>query len=126
MDPEFLTRDYARELAFGLYYHRGRAYNDLGQCQRAIEDFDQAMPLGSKIGKALAFNQRGVAYANLGHRQRAIGQYTEAIRLDSTFADAHLNRAIAYGATSKDAQAQQDVDRVADLAIARGALEAAI
>ena len=38
----------------------GAAYNDLGEHQRAIQDFDQAISLNPQ--DALAYNNRGIAY----------------------------------------------------------------
>ena len=54
---------------------------DLGQHQRAIQDYDQAIRLNPRYAEA--YNNRGIAYKNLGQHQRAIQDYDEAIRINS-------------------------------------------
>ena len=63
--------------------NRGVAYRSLGQPQRAIQDFDEAMRLGpSNPSIASTYTNRGNAYEDLGQYQRAIQDHDEAIRLD--------------------------------------------
>ena len=58
--------------------NRGIAYADLGQYQRAIEDYNEAIRL--KPDYAMAYSNRGIAYSKLGQYQRAIEDYNKAIR----------------------------------------------
>ena len=52
------------------YSNRGRAYASLGQPERAMEDFDEAIRLDPEL--APAYYNRGSLYGNLGQPQRAI------------------------------------------------------
>ena len=49
-------------------HNRGNAYGDLGQFQRAIEDYDEAIRPNPEY--ADAYNNRGVAYVNLTSSRR--------------------------------------------------------
>ena len=75
--------------------HRGRAYADKDNFDRAIGDYNEAIRLDSKV--ASAFENRGLAYANKRDFDRAIADLTEAIRLDPKVASAYANRGWTYG-----------------------------
>src|SRR6516165_1397499 len=62
------------------YYNRGLAYQEKGDNDRAIADYDQAIRLDPKY--AFAYNGRGNAYKAKGDNDRAIADYDQAIRLD--------------------------------------------
>ena len=62
------------------FYKRGNAYNEKGDYEQAIQDYDQAIRLNP--GHATAFSNRGVAYANKKDYDRAIQDYDQAIRLN--------------------------------------------
>ena len=80
----------------------GGAYANLGQYQRAIEDYNEAIRL--KLNDSRVYNNRGVAYAKLGQYQQAIEDFNEARRLE---ADSHydgraiedFNKAVALNYT---------------------------
>ncbi len=76
------------------YSNRGSVYDDLGQHQRAIEDYDEAIRLDPQ--DAAAYNNRGLAYVDLGQFQKATIDLDEAIRLDPQLAMAYNNRSLAY------------------------------
>ena len=95
------------------YYNRGNAYSDLGQHQRAIADYDQALRLDS--GYVDAYYNRGVAYRKLGQHQRAIADYDQALRLDPGNADAYHNRGVAYEDLGQLDQAVRDWERAIDI-----------
>lgn len=75
------------------YNLRGNAYQNLGQYQRAIEDYNEALRLKSDY--TFYFN-RGRACLNLGQHERAIKDLNEAIRLQPNFALGYINRAYIY------------------------------
>ncbi len=77
------------------YNNRGNTYNNLGQPERAIQDFDEAIRLDPKL--ATAYKIRGDVYRNLGQPERAIQDYDEAIRLAPKLALTYLNRGFVYG-----------------------------
>jgi tetratricopeptide (TPR) repeat protein len=52
------------------FSNRGMGYDDKGQTDRAIEDYDQAIRLNPQ--DADAFYNRGIAYADKGQTDRAI------------------------------------------------------
>jgi tetratricopeptide (TPR) repeat protein len=95
-----LQLDYAE-----AYIARGNAYKDLGQYQRAIEDYNEAIRLKPDD---VAFNNRGIAYTKLGQYQRAIEDYNEAIRLTPNLAAAHYNRGNAYYSLGQNQRAIEE------------------
>jgi tetratricopeptide (TPR) repeat protein len=60
--------------------HRGVAYADLKQFEKAIQDYNQAIELDPKYTHA--FNNRGTAYIKLKQFEKAIQDYNQAIELD--------------------------------------------
>ncbi|MGP0089489.1 MAG: tetratricopeptide repeat protein [Xanthobacteraceae bacterium] len=95
-------RETPRNLA-AIFNSRGIAYRDIGDNDRAIADFDEAIRLDPKY--ADAYNGRGNAYRNKGDLDRAIADYDAAIRLDPKFYFAYVNRGDVY-------YAKGDVERV--------------
>ena len=106
------------------YLNRGTDCSNLGQYQRAIKDYNQAIRIDPQ--NAGAYINRGVAYLNLSQPEQAIKDFDEAIVVDPQFANAYLNRALAYTLLGKGKEAEQDVDRAVRLGLDRGMLDAAI
>ena len=61
------------------YNNRGIAYRNLGQEERAIEDYDEAIRLDPEY--ALAYNNRGVAYQAIGKSIEAERDFARAKEL---------------------------------------------
>ncbi|MGA2338920.1 MAG: tetratricopeptide repeat protein [Terracidiphilus sp.] len=63
----------------------GRTWSDMGDGQKALDYFNQALPLfrnlGERNGEALLLNDTGPAYAALGQKQKALDVYNQAIAL---------------------------------------------
>jgi tetratricopeptide (TPR) repeat protein len=76
------------------YYNMGIIYYRLGQHQRAIENFSEAIRI--KPDYFNAYNNRGIVYNYLGQYQNAIENYSETIRLKPDYSDAYNNRAVAF------------------------------
>jgi lipoprotein NlpI len=76
------------------YYNRGTEFNEKGDDDRAISDYNQAISLDPKY--VSAYNNRGNAYKNKGNYDRAIADYSEAIRLNPDYVLAYKNRGNAY------------------------------
>ena len=74
--------------------NRGHAYAELGQYQRAIEDYNEANRLIPDYAEA--YYNRANAYIKLDQKQRAIEDYSEAIRLKPDYTEANMNRGITY------------------------------
>ena len=103
---EYLTNSIRLKPDAASYSNRGIAHDNLGQYQRAIEDYREAIRL--KPDYAEAYNNRGAAYHNLGQKQRAIEDYNEAIRLKPYTAEAYNNRGAAYDNLGQKQRAIED------------------
>ena len=100
-------RDTGRNLA-AAFTVRGRAYRGLGDLDRAIADYSEAIRIDPNY--VLAVYSRGIAYFNKGDNDRAIADYSEALRLTPRDIIALQNRGHAY-------QAKREYDRaIADYA----------
>lgn len=76
------------------YYRRGHLYNYLGQYEKAIEDYTQAIRI--KPDYADAYFLRGNAYYNLHQYGKAIEDYSQAIRIQPDAAIAYEMRGSCY------------------------------
>ena len=91
------------------YYNRGSAYDDEGEFDRAIQDYDKAIKLNPKDG--WAYNNRGIAYRKKGEFDRALRDYDMAIKLNPKDADIYNNRGIAYAKKGEFDRAITDYDK---------------
>ena len=74
----------------------GSVYDKMGDHDRAIADYDEAIRL--KPDLANAFNNRGATYEAKGDHDRAIADYAQAVHLKPDYAIAFKNRGLAYNA----------------------------
>ncbi len=88
------------------YYGRGKAYDDLEQYERAIQDLRKALEM--KPDFAAAHYVLGNALSDSSHYEEAIKEYGEAIRLDPAFMQAYGNRGWAYLKSGQPGLALQD------------------
>lgn len=91
----------------------GFAYGDLGQHQRAIENYDQAIRLDPN--EAWFYFNRGFTYSDLGQNQQAIEDFNQAIHLNPNFVRAYNNRGIAYFQLAKYDRACNDFRKACEL-----------
>ena len=61
------------------YSNRGISYGDLGQFERSIEDFDEAIRLNPKVAEFYPY--RGLAYKQIGKKDEAIADFEKFITL---------------------------------------------
>jgi tetratricopeptide (TPR) repeat protein len=95
-----------QDLAYLLGF-RGADYSQVGQYQRAIQDYDQAIQL--EPGDSSLFYQRGNAYRRLGQYQRAIQDYDQAIKLEPLYSPAFYWRGQAKLKTGDNAGGNADI-----------------
>ncbi len=77
-----------------IYNNRGTAYDDEGDYDRAIQDFNEAIHLNPNAERA--YYGRGYAYKKKGDYDRAIQDFNEAIHLNPNFERAYYDRGNAY------------------------------
>jgi lipoprotein NlpI len=76
------------------YGNRGKAYEDKGEDDRAIADYNTAISINPK--NPTFYNNRGIAYRHKGNLEQAIADYSQAINLNPKDHDAYYNRGISY------------------------------
>jgi tetratricopeptide (TPR) repeat protein len=91
--------------AFALA-HRGRAWHERGDYQKALADLNEAIRLDSD--HSAWYSNRGLVYDRLGEYDRAIADYGEALRRDPLDAQSYHNRGLAYRAKKDNTQAIND------------------
>jgi tetratricopeptide (TPR) repeat protein len=64
---------------------RANTLNTLGRYQEALEDYDKAIEIDSKL--ANAYVNRGSAYSHLGATEKAIADYEKGLELDPKIDD---------------------------------------
>jgi tetratricopeptide (TPR) repeat protein len=96
--------------AFG---HRGYAYVQKGNYDRAIQDYDEAIRLNPTFFGT--FYARGDAYFYKNNYDRAIQDFDEAIRLNPSYAPAFHDRGSAYHNKANYDRAIQDYDQAIHL-----------
>jgi tetratricopeptide (TPR) repeat protein len=86
--------------------NRGNAYDDKGQYDRALEDYNQALTI--KPDDAATFNSRGTTHSAMGHYDLAIRDYDQAIKLNPASVMAFNNRCFAKALAGQGEQALAD------------------
>jgi tetratricopeptide (TPR) repeat protein len=63
----------------------GYVYNEIGERQKALDHYSQALPLlravGDREGEAVTLNHLGLVHNELGDKQRALEHYNQALTL---------------------------------------------
>ncbi len=96
-----------------FYNSRGVDYGEKGQYDQAIADYDKAIEIDPKFGKA--YNNRGYAYGKKGDYDQAIANYNKAIEMDPEYGKAYGNRAIAYYFKKEYDKSWEDVRKAKNL-----------
>ena len=77
-----------------IYNNRGTAFDDKGDYDRAIRDFNEAIRLNPNA--ETAYYGRGYAYKKKGDYDHAIQDFNEAIHLNPNFERAYYDRGNSY------------------------------
>jgi tetratricopeptide (TPR) repeat protein len=95
----------------GAYVNRGNALSDSGDSDKAIQDFNKAISLDSKL--AAAYAGRGAVFVAKGQLDFAILDYNQAIKLSPKNVDTYyFNRGTTYSIQGQYDKAIQDFDQV--------------
>jgi tetratricopeptide (TPR) repeat protein len=87
------------------YYNMGNAYSDLGEYEKAIDSYKQAIKLDPTLSKP--HNNLGLAYAALNRIEEAISEFNQAVKLRPDYAEAHYNLGVAYLQLGKHREAKE-------------------
>ncbi|BAY22743.1 TPR domain protein [Calothrix sp. NIES-2100] len=78
----------------------GAVYNDLGEKQKALEYFNNALPLsravGDRGGEATTLNNIGAVYNDLGEKQKALEYFNNALPLLRAVGDKGMEATTLY------------------------------
>src|SRR4029077_12327640 len=89
------SRNSSREQVGDAYINRGQHYYEKKEYDRAIEDFNRAIPLKPRWVQ-MAYGNRGNAYYARGQDNEAIDSYDKAIELDPQYTYALTARGVIY------------------------------
>ncbi len=98
----FLTIGLCYSEAWGLFdkakaiVHivKGDSYQDKGQWDKAIAEYNKAIELDPKF--SMAYSNRGIAYRRKGQLDQAISDFNKAIEINPRDAKAYYNRGLTY------------------------------
>lgn len=130
--PKEAIEEYKRVIALAIkdepkilsFYNMGNAYADLGDYEKAIEAYRQAIKLNPNLSKP--HNNLGLVYAALNRLPEAIAEFELSVKLRPDYAEAHYNLGVAYLQLGRkqaaDEQKKTLVKLKSDLAAKLGAL----
>ena len=95
------------------FYSRALAYDEMGQFERAIEDYDRAIALNASFTNA--YINRGLDFYETGQLERAIIDFDHAISLNPAHAAAYYNRGLAFDKMGQLDKALADYDQALSL-----------
>jgi tetratricopeptide (TPR) repeat protein len=92
----------------GAHFHRGNAYSDKKEWDRAIADFTRAIEIDPRD---VAYLVRGNAYHDKKEYDRAVADYSKAIDISPRNTDAYYNRGNAFAAKQQYDEAIGDYSK---------------
>jgi tetratricopeptide (TPR) repeat protein len=95
------------------YANRGKAFEKIGQSDRAIEDFTAAISLNPM--NHVAFYERAISYEHKGLSGKAIEDYNRVISLTPDNVIAYLNRGMLFEKNALMNKALEDYDMAISL-----------
>lgn len=103
---DFFNRELQRQPTALLYSERGMIWNERGEHDKAIRDYDEAIRLDP--GLKQFYNNRGVALVDKRNFDKAIADFDRAIEIDGKFALAFNNRGNVWAAQAEYGKAVAD------------------
>ncbi len=107
-----LTRSIAFRDNPRAYLLRGEAYQALGNCQHAIQDFTRAIQLAPN--EARGYTDRGSCYRATGDFDKALADLTKSIAISPGSAN-YLERGLTYTSLQRWTAAEEDLDRAIEM-----------
>ncbi|CAD8173218.1 unnamed protein product [Paramecium pentaurelia] len=95
------------------YYNRGNLYTNIGDKDKALSDYNQAILLDPDNAKA--YYNRGNLYQTIGDKDKALRDYNQAIQLDPKFSIAYNNRGNLYKDIGEKDKALSDYNQAIQL-----------
>ena len=77
---KYFSRVIAAKPDFRSYFDRATAYRELGQMEKAVSDYSEAIRL--KPESPVAYHDRALCELRLGLEQRAADDYDQALKID--------------------------------------------
>ena len=96
-----------------VYFHRGVAYREINEYQRALEDLDYVLELNPNY--AIAYSERGITYRMLQNYDQAISDFNYALALNPEDAWTYADRGETYRLRKEFQNALEDFDRALTL-----------
>ncbi|HOT91152.1 MAG TPA: tetratricopeptide repeat protein [Anaerolineae bacterium] len=91
------------------YLRRAAIYLNMGEYEKAIREFNQALALDPTCTQA--YYDRGLAYAQRQYYEQAAADFSRVIELDPQHADAYYNRGLIYARQGTFEQALADYNQ---------------
>jgi len=92
-----------RELVGRIHGTVGNAYFQLGQAEKAIGYYEQALIISrdiqDRLGEGSSLGNLGVAYADLGQTEKAIGYHEQALQIGQEIKDPVIVRVASEALT---------------------------
>ena len=94
------------------YFGRGTAYNELGDNQNAVADYDKSIAIAPNF---YAYNNRGKAHFELGNYSKSLEDFNKAIQVNPQSTTAYYNRSKIYLAQQKYNLALADLNQAVEI-----------
>ncbi len=95
------------------YNNRGNAYAELGEHERALEDFNSS--LKARPGFVEAIYNRGITHFQLGNYEKSVEDFGLVILVNAGFASAYFNRSFPLAELGRYKEAIADVRQAINL-----------
>jgi len=97
------------------YICRGDAYRNIGEYEKAINDFTQAIKISPEFEKG--YYNRANTYFYMKEYEKAINDYTHTLEINPNFIYAYYNRGSVYGTIGEYEKALNDFNQALNINI---------